>query len=225
MPSHRTPRRPFAVPSSEPRPSAGRTAYLLTKELIISGDLPGGTLISEGEIAERTGLSRTPVREAFLRLEAEDLLRLHPKRGAVVVPISPEEAGDVLELRRALECSAAERIARRGLAAQAGDALRELIARQRECAARRDVVGYVEVDVAFHAGIVEAAGNALSSRFYRTLTDRQRRMNVHVLGPRAERLDVLADEHEALLGLLGAGDAAGFATALEAHLIATHGRA
>ena len=51
--------------------SAAEQAYREVKELILSGGLPGGELISEGEIAGRMGLSRTPVREAFLRLEAE----------------------------------------------------------------------------------------------------------------------------------------------------------
>ncbi|NKS66646.1 GntR family transcriptional regulator, partial [Rhodococcus hoagii] len=56
--------------------------------MILSGALPGGELISEGEIASRMGSSRTPVREAFLRLEAEGWMRLYPKRGALIVPIA-----------------------------------------------------------------------------------------------------------------------------------------
>ncbi|MFD0473521.1 GntR family transcriptional regulator [Nonomuraea thailandensis] len=113
------------------RPSAAHTAYAVTKELILSGELPGGSLISEGEIAERVRVSRTPVREAFLRLESEELLALHPKRGAVVVPVPPGEAADVLELRLALERSAAERIARTGLPDEHHERMLELLSRQR----------------------------------------------------------------------------------------------
>jgi DNA-binding GntR family transcriptional regulator len=213
-----SPREPAA------RPSASHTAYTLTKELILSGRLPGGSLISEGQIAERTRLSRTPVREAFLRLAEEDLLRLHPKRGAVVVPVPPGEAQDVLDLRQALEHAAAQRIALRGLAAADETRLRELIGRQRECAEGGDIEGFAEADEAFHRAVVDASGNALSSRFYGTLTDRQRRMSVLALRPRPERPVLLVEEHEALLALLAAGDSAGFAEALRSHLSATHGR-
>jgi DNA-binding GntR family transcriptional regulator len=209
--------------ASRPRASASEAAYTLTKELILSGGLPGGALISEGQIAERASLSRTPVREAFLRLESEDLLTLHPKRGAVVVPVSPGEAEDVLELRLALEHAAAVRLARDGLAARDETRLRGLVARQRELARDADVEAFARVDEAFHRGIVDAAGNALSRRFYGTLTDRQRRMSVFALRPRPGRLALLADEHSGLLDLLAAGDPDGFASALAAHLSGTHG--
>ncbi|MFD7811795.1 GntR family transcriptional regulator [Streptomyces sp. NPDC059785] len=214
-------------PTSRPAPpraaSAAHTVYAMTKELILTGELPAGSLISEGEIAERVRVSRTPVREAFLRLASEDLLALHPKRGAVVVPVPPGEAADVLELRLALERSAAERLARTGLSAGHEEELRELIVRQRALAEAADVDAFAAADEAFHRGIVEASGNRLAGRFYATLGDRQRRMSVSALRVRPERLALLADEHETLLGHLGAGDAPAFAAALLDHLTATHG--
>ncbi|TQS28429.1 GntR family transcriptional regulator [Microbispora sp. KK1-11] len=205
------------------RPSAAHTAYAVTKELILSGELPGGSLISEGEIAERVRVSRTPVREAFLRLESEELLALHPKRGAVVVPVPPGEAADVLELRLALERSAAERIARTGLHGDHHEKMRELLRRQRDLAEAADVGRFADADEAFHRCIVEASGNRLAGRFYATLGDRQRRMSISALSPRPERLSLLADEHEALLDHLLRGDSAAFASALLGHLTATHG--
>ncbi|MGV9255224.1 GntR family transcriptional regulator [Streptomyces sp. NPDC003697] len=207
----------------EERASAAQTVYAATKEWILSGELAAGTLISEGEIAARVQVSRTPVREAFLRLESEELLALHPKRGAVVVPVPAGEAADVLELRQALEQSAAERIARDGLTADGETRLRELIARQRDLARTGCVDEFAAADEAFHRGIVEASGNRLASRFYATLGDRQRRMSVSALSLRPQRLPVLADEHDTLLAHLVAGAAAPFATALRAHLAATHG--
>jgi DNA-binding GntR family transcriptional regulator len=208
---------------SAKRPSAAHTAYAVTKELILSGELPGGSLISEGEIAERVRVSRTPVREAFLRLESEELLALHPKRGAVVVPVPPGEAADVLELRLALERAAAERLARTGLPDEHHRKMRDLVSRQRALAEVADVNAFADADEAFHRCIVEASGNRLAGRFYATLGDRQRRMSISALRPRPERLSLLADEHEALLDLLCAGDSAAFASALLRHLTATHG--
>ena len=83
--------------------SATEQAYRHVKSRVLDGSLPGGSMTSEGEIAEQLGVSRTPVREAFLRLEAEGLLRLYPKRGALVVPVAPGEADDVLAARLLVE--------------------------------------------------------------------------------------------------------------------------
>ncbi|MGW1179284.1 GntR family transcriptional regulator [Kitasatospora sp. NPDC002543] len=199
-------------------PAADR-AYELTKDLILGGGLPGGTLISEGEIAERTSLSRTPVREAFLRLQAEGLLQLFPKRGAVVVPVGPGEAEDVLELREALESTAVRRIARRpdGLDTLVRQ-LSELIDQQRGPAHRADLGAFADADEAFHRGIVTASGNALAERFYGTLRDRQRRMAVQLLQVQPERLASLVEEHTVLVERIAARDAEGFTAALRAHL-------
>ncbi|MFD5470744.1 GntR family transcriptional regulator [Streptomyces sp. NPDC127105] len=210
--------------SAAARVPAAERAYDLTKELIIGGQLPGGSLISEGEIAERTSLSRTPVREAFLRLQAEGLLQLFPKRGAVVVPVGPGEAEDVLELREALESSAVRRIARRaGPLTDLVSRLSGLIDVQREHAGRADVAGFAEADEAFHHAIVAASGNDLAERFYGTLRDRQRRMAVQLLQPQPGRLAPLIGEHTLLAERIADRDDAGFAGALRAHLDAHRG--
>ncbi len=85
------------------RPAAKDRALDYVKSQVLTGAFPGGELISEGEVASALGMSRTPVREAFLRLEAEGLLRLYPQRGALVVPVSSEEARAVIEARLLLE--------------------------------------------------------------------------------------------------------------------------
>src|ERR1700709_457809 len=89
--------------------SASERAYRHVKERILEGALPGGELISENETAEQLGMSRAPVRAAFGQLEAEGLLRLYPKRGALVVPVSAQEMGAVIETRWVIERYAVER--------------------------------------------------------------------------------------------------------------------
>ena len=79
--------------------SATDRAYHETRGRILDGELAGGDVITEGQVSTSLGISRTPVREAFLRLQAEGLLQLYPKRGAVVVPVSVEEATSVMEAR------------------------------------------------------------------------------------------------------------------------------
>src|ERR1700755_3184272 len=90
-------------------PSASERAYRHVKERVLNGKLPGGELISEGEIAEALDMSRTPVRAAFTQLESEGLLKLYPKKGALVVPVSAQELEDVIETRWVIERYSIER--------------------------------------------------------------------------------------------------------------------
>src|SRR6478672_10064979 len=93
--------------TSSGMPSASERTYAHLKRSILDGTHAGGVLVTEGEVAEAVGVSRTPVREALLRLEAEGLVRLYPKRGALVLPVSPKEISDVLETRELVETFAA----------------------------------------------------------------------------------------------------------------------
>ncbi|EIE99328.1 GntR family transcriptional regulator [Saccharomonospora glauca] len=209
--------------TSRTRQSAAERAYALTKELVLSGELPGGHLFSEGEIAERLGISRTPVREAFLRLQAEDLLRLVPKRGAIVVPVSPGEAEDVLDAREAVECAAVRRLLRTPERVPSVVAeLRSVLEVQRGHAERDDLPAFAETDEIFHRTIVTAGGNALFQRFYASLADRQRRMSMYALGPVPEQLPVVLRQHAELVSTIEARDEAAFAATLRSHLNETH---
>lgn len=191
------------------------------KSQILSGALPGGELLSEGEVAQELGVSRTPVHEAFRRLEAEELLRLIPPGGAVVVPVSPREAVEVIELRRALETAAVRRLALAEYTAARvalAERLTALIGEQEQHAATGDVTGFAVVDEAFHRAIVTASENRLADRFYATLGDRQRRMSIGATAGRPAYLRALLDEHRRLAALVAAGDPASFDAALVAHL-------
>lgn len=202
-----------------PRPAAAETAYHHVKALILSDVLPGGTMISEGEIAAHLSLSRTPVREAFLRLESEGWLRLYPKRGALVVPVAVGEAEAVIDARLLLETHAVDTVAGRSPAerAELGRQLRELVAGQAAALERGDLEAYVELDAEFHQAVTAAGGNALLTGFSVALRERQRRM-VARSASGIETAQEFVGEHEAMVAHVERGDAAGFRTALEAHL-------
>jgi DNA-binding GntR family transcriptional regulator len=205
-----------------PPPAADR-AYELTKELLLTGELPGGHLFSEGDIAERLGMSRTPVREAFLRLQAEDLLQLIPKRGAIVVPVPPGEAEDVLDARDAMETAAVRRLLRSPeRVPEALDALRAGLEAQREHADAGDLTAFARADEAFHRAIVRAGGNSLTMRFYVTLADRQRRMSLQAIRPAPEKLRLILSQHADLIATIERGDAEAFGVTLRDHLDRTH---
>ena len=100
--------------SSPEKLTATDRAYEFTKGRVLDSTFAGGDLITEGEVADALGMSRTPVREAFLRLEGEGLLRLYPKRGALVVPVSVGEVEAVSETRMLVERFALDKVLANG---------------------------------------------------------------------------------------------------------------
>jgi DNA-binding GntR family transcriptional regulator len=203
--------------------STSERAYRETKSRILSGEMRGGQLLSEVEVASQLGVSRTPVHEAFLRLAAEDLLDLLPRKGAVVVPVSPREATDVLEMRVALESAAVRRLCRspRSLDPVLTE-LGQLVGQQRLVVTAGDVEQFVPADDAFHRCIVHMAGNPIAQRFYASLGDRQRRMMADAVHADSGRLGLLVDEHVELVAAVALRDPHAFETGLLAHLEVTY---
>lgn len=151
--------------------SGREKAYAFLKENVLTDpDLQGGFL-SEQEIADRIGVSRTPIREALLLLAAEDLVRLVPKRGAQIVPLSGREITELMELRGIVERYAAEQIIPEGKAPVAE--LSALLERQRTLSGPEHAKEFIAVDHLFHATMVSAVGNALLNRHYDGLRSRR----------------------------------------------------
>ncbi|GAA4976947.1 GntR family transcriptional regulator [Kineococcus glutinatus] len=195
---------PLATPPPPGPPAAADRVYATVKAAILDRSLPGGELLTEGDIAERIGVSRTPVREGLLRLEAEGLLKLIPKRGALVVPVSPEEVEDVLEARELVEvhCAAGAWPHRQRFT----DELAAHLGAMRAAAAEHDAWAFMTADRAFHATVVTAAGNAVLTRFYDSLRDRQMRMGMARMADDPGRMDLALAEHAALLAAARDGD-------------------
>ncbi len=198
------------------RPSAAERAYQHLKRAILEQVYPGGQLISEGEIAEAAGVSRTPVREALLRLETEGLVALYPKRGALIRPVSAREITDVIEARRLVELHAAERIWPRRAEIKA-DLARWLDAMRRAHEAG-DVTALMAADRAFHATVVEAAGNEILAELYQRLRDRQLRMGEASFRLSPGRAEVALTEHAAQLAALAGDDPRVWLDAVGAHV-------
>src|SRR3954451_11343834 len=153
--------------------TATSRAYDHVKQAILDRAYPGCALLSEGEIATAVGVSRTPVREALLRLEAEGLVRLYPKRGALVLPVSPQEISDVVETRELVETFAAGKAS---LGPALIDELTGFLEEMREHAAAGNGREFARADRCFHRAIVAAAGNEIIIQLYDALRDRQLRM-------------------------------------------------
>jgi DNA-binding GntR family transcriptional regulator len=205
--------------SSRRPPPAKDRAYEWVKERILDGAFAGGELLSEGEVAGALRLSRTPVREAFLLLEAEGLMRLYPKRGALVVPVSPEEVRDLVETRLLLERHAARRAAREvGGRDAVVAALEGPIARQEQALAADDLAAFAAADRDLHHALVASAGNGILTRLSEGLRDRQRRMVALTVARDPALARRFLDEHRAIRDAIAAGDARGAGRLVEAHI-------
>ncbi|MGB6102458.1 MAG: GntR family transcriptional regulator [Pusillimonas sp.] len=84
-------------------PTAAESISRLLRQAILDGALEGGSVLRQGEIAKRFGVSRIPVREALLKLEGEGLVETQPRQGVVVTMLSADDFVEILEMRYALE--------------------------------------------------------------------------------------------------------------------------
>lgn len=203
--------------------TAADRVYAHAKAGILSRQYAPHDLLTEGELAEAVGVSRTPVREALLRLQADHLVRLLPKRGALVLPVTAEEIADVLETRRLIETYAVRKAvsaSRPGLV----ERLTVQLEGMRTAMTAGDTAAYAEADRDFHAEIVAATGNRIIDELYRSLRERQLRMGVvNLLGPGGagvdrHRMRVTVAEHKAILDAVSARTVRAAEAAVRAHL-------
>lgn len=198
-------------------PPAAERVYSHVKSGVLNRRYEGGTLLTEGDLAEAVGVSRTPVREALLRLEAEGLLKLYPKKGALVLPVSAQEIADVVETRLLVEQHAVAKVVH---AVPAGliERLEESLAEQRRHAEAGDLAAFAVADRGFHAAIVRAAGNRILAQLYDQLRDRQLRMGVATMHAEPSRVAKNVTEHTEILEALREGAAAKAADVVRRHI-------
>lgn len=136
-------------------------AYAFLRAGILSGEFPAGARLREIELAERTGVSRTPIREAIRRLGAEGLVLVEPRVGAVVRSWTAEEIEDIFSLRAVLEARVAGRAAARATPIQVLE-LRRLAQQMADLSARRtagyrDRIGHANAQ--FHRKLMDMAAS------------------------------------------------------------------
>lgn len=201
--------------------SATERAYTDTREKILDGHHAGGEVITEGQVSAALGISRTPVREAFLRLQSEGLLELYPKRGAVVVPLSDDEVASVMETRELIETFAATKVLTefdeppRALV----DRMWELVGEQQRHLHNGSIAAFHEADTQFHLVMVEACQNGFLVDLLRSLRDRQRRLaSRQTRAATHERMEAAYKEHVALVETIAKGDLDDSLSSLRSHL-------
>ena len=177
------------------------------RKAIISGDIKPGERLMEVALAEQMGVSRTPVREAIRRLEAEGLVTMVPRKGTHVSELSAKDIIDVLEVRGALDKLATALAAKR-MKPQQIRSLENIHKQFIACVEKENIDGAIRKDIEFHDAIYAASGNSrligvlssLREHIYRFRVIYLREMNIaeYVEQEHHQILDAIREGNEKL---------------------------
>jgi DNA-binding GntR family transcriptional regulator len=197
-------------------PSLVDTVAAQLRELIVSGELPLGKMLSERNLAEAFGVSKTPVREALAQLKNEGLVRIAAQRGATVFTLSGHEVIDICEWRQTLE-AAALRMAferdREGLV----QGLTEVVEQMRQARDAGDVKAYLAADTAYHRVFFRCCRNHLFQETYDLMETKIAALRTH-LSVKPSHTDKSFTEHIEMLDCLRKGDLAAALACLTVHI-------
>jgi DNA-binding GntR family transcriptional regulator len=206
------------LPDTTPRTNAAELAYAAVRRKILDAEWPPGASVLEGAIALELGLSRTPVREALVRLQQDGLIEIVPRHGMRVAALSPADMREIYQVLGSLEPTAVELLAARA------PTRRELAPLSQACDAMAralrgpapDLAAWAVADEAFHAGLAKLCGNRRLAAMIMMVWDQAHRARMFTLRlralPRAS-----TDEHRAVLDAVLAGDPARAAKLYAAH--------
>ncbi len=196
--------------------SMAEQVFRMLRASIVTLRLTPGTALSEQDIATRLEISRQPVREAFIKLSHAGLVRILPQRGTFVMKISPQAVTDARFVREAVECAIARRAAE-GIAPEAIETLRDLIAQQKVAARAASPEDFFMLDEAYHRTLAESAGCAYAWKVIgeaKAQMDRVRFLRLSESTP----VDHLIAHHQDILDAIAAQEADAAEQAMKIHL-------
>ena len=184
---------------------------------ILAGELPPGAQLIEAQLAERLGVSRGPIREAFRILEESGLVRQEKNRGVFVRSIPLDEAMEIYDLRALMDEAVGRRLAER-ITPEQLKTVRTLVERMEQAVKAGDADRYHLLNLEFHDRLVEFAGNRKLIAIYRRLIKELslfRRMNL----ADAKLLPISASEHRAIVKAIASGDPEAAGRAMREHVM------
>jgi DNA-binding GntR family transcriptional regulator len=192
-------------------------AYERLREGIVAGELKLGQQVSEAQLAQRLGISKTPVREALVRLKMEGLVDIQPQRGTFVFRLTPEQVGQLCRYRAMIEIAAfreaateqPEELLRR---------LRALVAEMDEAETAGDVQRLSRLDMNFHFELIACCTNPYLRAAYELI-----RYQLIALRHRSPIANMV-ESHQVLVDALERQDVEGACRLLEQHVLENEGR-
>ena len=186
------------------------------RQAILKGELAPGERLMEIQLAQKLGVSRTPIREAIRKLELEGLVLMIPRKGAEVAKISEKSLRDVLEVRRSLEELAAELACQR----MDAEALKDLEDAQKafiQAVKSGETMTMAEADEHFHDVIYMGTGNTRLVQILNNLREQMYRYRLEYIKD-AEKRQILLVEHESILRAIRSRHVAEAKEAVRAHI-------
>jgi DNA-binding GntR family transcriptional regulator len=192
-------------------------AYVALKDRLVDGRYPPGTFLSERLLVANFGMSKTPIRFALERLEAEGFVTISPRRGIVVREPSVQEIADQFALRFAIERYVVESLAGR-LTAEQVRCLRSQVQEQQKAAEADDLATYIRLDGDFHILFCEFLGNREILRAMSRIRERMTLVIALVFRQSAARKGPSWQEHRAIAEAVIEGNVAAAVARLREHL-------
>ncbi|MCI9143020.1 MAG: GntR family transcriptional regulator [Lachnospiraceae bacterium] len=186
------------------------------RQAILTGELKPGERLMEIHLADKLGVSRTPVREAIRRLELEGLVTMIPRRGAEVARITEKSMNDVLEVRRALDALCAELACDRITEEELGD-LSRACEHFEHCVKVGDAKKIAQADVALHDIIVQATGNRRLIQLVNNLSEQMYRYRFEYIKDSSQH-ETLIKEHRTIYQSIAGKDKETAAAAARTHI-------
>jgi DNA-binding GntR family transcriptional regulator len=212
-----TPALPIHQPEATDARSLSDRAYYRIRELIVTLELPPGSLVSERDLMQRLELGRTPVREALRALARERLVEVYPRRGMFVSNVDVRDLAGLSEVRNTLEPSAARLAAERATDADRAR-IDELLAELEQVHEEPDERALIDLDQRIHRYVYRWTHNPFLEETlneYYVLT-----LRIWFLAlDRVVRLEEAIQEHRELLVAIREGDARGAEEAMRRHVI------
>ena len=170
------------------------------RQAILKGDMEPGERLMEITLANKLGVSRTPIREAIRKLELEGLVHMVPRKGAIVASISEKDMRDVLEVRVTLE-ELAVKLAIQNMEKPDIDQLKKAARNFESAVIARDIVDIVEADVMFHDVIYNKTNNGRLIQIINNLREQMYRYRLEYVKD-ARTHSILISEHQDIITAL-----------------------
>jgi len=188
------------------RASFSELAYGELRRRILGNAMPVGAQYMEQELAELLEMSRTPIREALIRLANEGLVEVRPRHGMRVKAISLEDMEEIYAVLTGLESTAAGLAAAKGLSVDEIGQLGRAVADMDAALAGDNLEAWAEADACFHRLLVDFSGNARLASLVGTFIDQSHRVRMLTLRLRP-RPDASNEDHRAVVDAIARGDA------------------
>lgn len=186
------------------------------RQLIVGGELPMGAQLSEATLAAQLGISKTPVREALLRLRVDGLIEIQPQRGTFVFSLTPRQVEEICAFREVMEVTAVKL----AMEAREAELVKGLQANVREMALARKARnwnGIRQLDEAFHQTIVDHCDNAYLQQAYKLIASKISALRAR-LPQQNEQVDHCQQNHATIVNLMRNGRVAPTQRALALHI-------